>query len=328
MGRLFTPTRLFWLTVAAATLTWVMIFIGGTVNPTGSSLACPSWEFTFGFIPLCKGEVFPAMTDGVQYEHGHRLWGWLVGLATTGVTLGALLSKRLPRKTKWLAVTALFLVIAQGALGGVTVKLKLHPLVSTGHLVLGYLFLSLMVYLAWRVHPWRREAPAAGACLPRGAPFVAVGLVLTQVALGAAIRHYGAGMFCGDDWLSCGGLGLWPQAGLGKLHMVHRLFGYAVGVTLLVLMRQANRRARAAERPLAARLAWLPATFVLVQIALGILTVATGKSVAIVTLHTAVGGLLLTSTVAVAVALGPLGDPAARRDPHGATPPEPREAAA
>ena len=65
----------------AAAATFVLLVIGGTVNPTGSSLACP--EPTL----VCHGQLFPPMVGGVLYEHGHRLAAMTVGLLQIALTL-------------------------------------------------------------------------------------------------------------------------------------------------------------------------------------------------------------------------------------------------
>ena len=65
----------------AAAATFVLLVIGGTVNPTGSSLACP--EPTM----VCHGQLFPPMVGGVLYEHGHRLAAMSVGLLQIALTL-------------------------------------------------------------------------------------------------------------------------------------------------------------------------------------------------------------------------------------------------
>ena len=67
----------------AAAATFVLLVIGGTVNPTGSSLACP--EPTF----VCHGQLFPPMVGGVLYEHGHRLAAMTVGLLQICLTVAA-----------------------------------------------------------------------------------------------------------------------------------------------------------------------------------------------------------------------------------------------
>jgi heme A synthase len=58
--------------IATAVATFLLLLIGGLVNPTGSSLACPDW-------PLCHGSAFPEMTGGVFFEHSHRLAATTVG---------------------------------------------------------------------------------------------------------------------------------------------------------------------------------------------------------------------------------------------------------
>src|SRR6185436_191542 len=95
----------------AAAATFVLLVIGGTVNPTGSSLACP--EPTL----VCHGQLFPPMVGGVFYEHGHRLAAMTVGLLQIALTV--LLLRRRARDTgfKRLAWLLLGMVIAQGALG-------------------------------------------------------------------------------------------------------------------------------------------------------------------------------------------------------------------
>src|SRR5690606_30991453 len=105
--------------------------IGGTVNPTGSSLACPE-----AFI-ICHGKFFPEMTGGVLYEHGHRQVAMLVGLLQLGLTV--LLWVRRPA-LRGLAVAALLMVGVQALLGALTVYYKLPWFVSTGHLMLAMAF--------------------------------------------------------------------------------------------------------------------------------------------------------------------------------------------
>ncbi|MBA2539724.1 MAG: hypothetical protein H0V17_08835, partial [Deltaproteobacteria bacterium] len=80
---------------AVAFATFVLLVIGGTVNPTGSSLACP--EPTF----LCNGDLFPPMVGGVFYEHGHRLAAMTVGLLQIVLTI-LLIRRRQHKKLAWL----------------------------------------------------------------------------------------------------------------------------------------------------------------------------------------------------------------------------------
>src|SRR3954471_15095849 len=128
----------------AAAATFLLLVIGGTVNPTGSSLACP--EPTL----VCHGQLFPPMVGGVLYEHGHRLAARTVGLLQ--ILLAVLLLRRRPSLPR-LAWLLLGLVVAQGALGAITVKYKLPWFVSTGHLLLGMSYFATLIYTAFRTRP-------------------------------------------------------------------------------------------------------------------------------------------------------------------------------
>jgi len=309
IARVMTPRALFGTSVLAALATWIMLLIGGTVNPTGSSLAC-DWSPTDLLFPTCNGAAFPEMTGGVLYEHGHRLWGWLVGIFTTATLLGAWARPEVAARTKWIALGALLLVLAQGALGGITVALGLNPYVSTAHLVTGYSFLALMVVLSWRLHPSRSADPARGPRLGRRLIAIAAVVVLFQIVLGGIIRHFGAGLICGADPIGCAGQGLWPDTYQQQLHMSHRFFGYFALVLVSVAALRAVPAARAAGRAAVVRLALAPIAIALLQVTLGLLTVMTGEVVA-VAFHTAFGGLLLATLVALWAGFGPLGEPRA-----------------
>src|ERR1043165_9303505 len=100
----------------AAAATFVLLVIGGTVHPAGSSLACP--EPTL----VCHGQLFPPMTGGVLYEHGHRLAAMTVGMLQIGLLILLTLRRRSIARLGWIG---LGLVCAQGALGAITVKFKL-----------------------------------------------------------------------------------------------------------------------------------------------------------------------------------------------------------
>jgi heme A synthase len=306
IARALTPRVVFGMVLAATIATWIMLLIGGTVNPTGSSLAC-DWSPSDLLFPTCNGAAFPEMKGGVLFEHGHRLWGWLVGIFTTATLIGAWAGRDIAPNTRWMALGAFFLVLAQGALGGLTVVLGLNPYVSTGHLVVGYSFLATMVVLTWRLAPSRRATPTLGTTLPRGTLTALTLLALGQIVLGGVIRHFGAGFACGADPIGCSGQGLWPALGLGKLHMAHRLLGYLVAVLVLVFAWRARRSALAAGRNPIAALALLPIALVLAQVGLGLLTVMT-REVIVVAFHTAFGGLLLANLVALRTGFGPLGD--------------------
>lgn len=274
-------------------------------------MACPDWYF----VPTCNGELFPEMTGGVLYEHGHRLWATWVGLLTIALTAHVWMRRRDDATSRKLALVALALVCLQGALGGITVLLNLSSAVSTLHLGMAMLFFGLVTLLAFRLAPGTPAVPAdrAPSTARRGLVLVTGLVVYGQILLGGLVRHLGAGLICGDDWIGCGPDSSWMQQGLAHLHMTHRYVAYALIALVFFACRHAAAQAREHGRVLAGRLAWLPFAFVGVQVVLGLLTVAT-RSVPVMTLHTGVAALVLISLWAVYLALGPLG---ARIDARG-----------
>src|SRR5438552_357528 len=140
------------LAVATAASTFVLLFVGGLVTSTGSALAVPDW-------PLSFGQVFPPMVGGVLFEHGHRLVATLVGCLTLVLALWIAIAEPRPA-VRASGLVALFAVVLQGVLGGVTVLYKLPLAVSVTHACLAQTFFCLTVALA---------------------------LVVVQVALGASI---------------------------------------------------------------------------------------------------------------------------------------------
>jgi heme a synthase len=265
----------------AALATFILLVIGGTVNPTGSSLACP--EPTL----VCHGQLFPPMVGGVFYEHGHRLAAMSVGFLQIVLTVLLLRRRKDLRIVAWLLLA---MVILQGTLGAITVKYKLPWFVSTGHLMLGMSYFATLVYTAFRTRPaptlvQLREHERLVSELGRTRTWILVACiaVAAQLLLGALVRHHGAALVClgvpsctmSGDW--------WPDAAVQKLHMVHRGFGVVVGIVTTIAAVMIMRRATSWHG--LRRLAILAPVLVVAQICLGIFTVQTMRSVPVAVGH-------------------------------------------
>src|SRR5688500_5578535 len=127
--------------VATVAATLALIFIGGLVTSTGSGLSVPDW-------PLSYGMLMPPMVGGVFYEHGHRMAASFVGLLTLILAVWTARVEARPgvRRLAW---SALWAVVAQGVLGGLTVLLYLPPAISVAHACLAQTFLCLTIALAY-----------------------------------------------------------------------------------------------------------------------------------------------------------------------------------
>lgn len=274
--------RIFYFAVFTTLMTFVLLLIGGVVNPMGASMACPDWYF----VPTCNGEMLPEMKGGVLFEHGHRLWASTVGLLT--LILCALVWKSaVSARLKMGGLLALFLVVVQGIMGGVTVLLGLNYIISTLHLLIGIGFFSLLVLLSLQLSPLRQSRLWTSPSLS-GWYGLTLAVAVIQLCLGGLVRHKGAILACGNDLIACGD-GFWPTWELGKLHMLHRFVGYLLAGLIFNISISGFKKAPKSLRYLCA----LPFGLVVVQIALGITAVATLRSVPIVVAHTGVGALII-----------------------------------
>jgi heme A synthase len=283
-------------TFGLAGLTFALVVLGGIVHNTGSSLACPDW-------PLCNGQAFPRMVGAVLIEHGHRLTALAVAMSTLGLFVWAVVRGSDAGVTKASGL-ALFLVLVQAALGAITVKFRLPPLVSTGHLTLSMLYFSTVIYIGLRLR--QNAAPALPARI-RSLTLAAALVVFAQMVLGAAVRHLGAGLVCRELY-ACSWLGADVTM---QLHMLHRLSALLV----LALVGWASFAAfRAGTGPVRI-LALLGPLLVITQMTLGLLTIVTYRDFIPLTAHLGVAALLLADVFALhLLTRGPLTSAERNRD--------------
>jgi cytochrome c oxidase assembly protein subunit 15 len=137
------------------------------------------------------------MVGGIVYEWSHRVIAASVGFLT--IILAAWLWMAEKRSwMRWLGLAALGGVIAQGILGGLTVRMFQPPAVSAAHATLAQLFFSTVVAIAFFTSPWwQSEIPELeDAATPRlrSLTIWTIASVFLQLILGAAFRHKGFGI--------------------------------------------------------------------------------------------------------------------------------------
>ncbi len=280
--------------------TVLLVLAGSLVTSTGSGLSVPDWPTSYGWNMF----TFPPSkwVGGILYEHGHRLIASTVGFLT--IILAVWLWRSESRRwMRWLGVAALGAVIAQGVLGGLTVKFFLPAPISTAHAGLAEIFFCMTVAIALFTSP-RWIAGYDGHVLDDSAlrrlATATTTIIYCQILVGATMRHTGAGLAIPDFPLMFGHL--WPTHWDPKIaiHFTHRVG--ALLVTLAVLVTAATVFSRTSLSELR-RPAGLLVALVAVQVTLGAFTVLTRRDVSINSLHVVCGALVLTTSLVLTLRL-------------------------
>lgn len=182
--------KLYRFVVFTAGMTFVLLIAGALVTSNQAGLSVPDWPTSFG--SLYK---IPPMVGGVKFEHGHRMIAELVGLLTIVLAIWTWRSEA-RRWMRWLGIVALLGVIAQGVLGGMTVRMFLPWYISTAHAALAQTFFALLVAMSlFTSRGWIQStaSPLAESGRPSLFSLCVLSLVVLylQLFFGAAFRHGG-----------------------------------------------------------------------------------------------------------------------------------------
>ncbi len=267
-------------------VTFILIVAGASVTSNRAGLAVPDWPTTYGqfmfSFPMSK------WVGNILYEHGHRLIASAVGILT--IILAVWLVRVEPRRwVRRLGIAALAVVIAQGILGGLTVKFMLPPSISIAHASLAEAFFCITVILAFVTSErWTQRSPEAETANARFVQRLSLASAMAayaQIILGAAIRHAESGLFA-------------------HILGAAAVFGCIVTGMVVVLFTVESKRFL--------RHAILLLCLVTAQIALGLVTLmvrvpknASGQlsavQVFVPTLHLALGALILATSLGMAL---------------------------
>ncbi|MBD2362559.1 heme A synthase [Anabaena minutissima FACHB-250] len=186
--------RLVWK-MSIATL--ILMAIGSATRVMNAGLACPDW-------PLCYGELVPAKQMNLQVflEWFHRLDASLIGISAIALFgLSWWHRQALPRWLPWAGTFALFLIVFQGILGGLTVTQLLRFDIVTAHLGTALLFFITLLIIGMALTPYQGTGNVGK--LPWVGLTAAI-LVYLQSLLGALVgsrwalhQCFGGSQLCG-----------------------------------------------------------------------------------------------------------------------------------
>lgn len=179
-----------------------LILFGGTVTTLRAGMAEDGWLTPDGYLLWLYPLELRLRNVGVFVEHHHREIGSLVGMLVIGLVLTTFaFDKR--RSARWLALTTLIAICAQGALGGFRV-LENSPDLAFLHGAFAHAVFALIgtnavvASAAWRGFEQRAVAGAGAAASPlaparvRRLTSLAVPAVYAQIVVGAWLRHGGS----------------------------------------------------------------------------------------------------------------------------------------
>ncbi len=282
------------LATLLAILTLCLLFVGAMVTSTNSGLSVPDWPTTFGqnmyAYPLSQ------MKGGVVYEHSHRLFASAIGFLTILLVIATFIWE--PRRwIRGLSLTVLFLVCLQGLLGGLTVKFKLPVAVSSAHAGVAELFFCCILWMTWATSADWKKRPAWQSNNLTLAAFSLMVLVFLQILVGAVMRHSYAGLAIPTfprafgEWIPP----FW-NSGIALNFLHTRIGPLLILLACLVFALKLLRRQ--------GKFGWVLLFVLTLQLALGMLTVWSGKAPAIASLHLAVGALLLGTLFTMGLWIG------------------------
>lgn len=112
----------------------VTIYLGAFVRISGSGLGCPDW-------PLCHGRLIPPPDVYAWVEWSHRTSAAITFILVLIYAITA------ARKTKYLSLLPLGLIIGQVILGAITVITEIDPTIALIHTIIATAFIGSLGFL-------------------------------------------------------------------------------------------------------------------------------------------------------------------------------------
>ena len=268
-------------------LTFGLILLGAWVRATNSGLSCPDW-------PTCYGYWLPLPADipaGAGYHYYQVMLEWVHRLIA-GVFVGPLVlliawfcwrSRQQARELVFFGLLLLGLLLIQVSLGAVTVLDQNSPWSVAVHKTTALLLFATM----WMIFERAADRPAVlatGGLVPHA--LFGWLLLLATIAAAAVMSKSGASLACSSPILCNESFLPDFEDPLERLHMMHRALAFLTFFTLAILGFRVRKELplRGLDRAIGVLL--------IIQIALGMLTVYFELPLWLALLHQANGILL------------------------------------
>lgn len=262
-------------------LFFLLLVWGNLVAGLKAGLACPDW-------PLCHGKVLPPFRWDIWMEFVHRVIGAVAGLFLAALAWNRFRAYR--GAARAVPVLAVGLLATEILLGGMVVLLEIPVQLTTVHFMIGLAVFLLTCYMMMFDGVARPAALAAGGY---GGVFLGIAaLVFALAALGAYVRHSGAGLALSRWPMSDGGLFPATLSGPVLVHFSHRVVAALVFLTIAALYAASARDERLVRHRRSARGLFM---MIAAQVVAGGIVILSGLSFLATGFHLAVAlGMLMT----------------------------------
>ncbi len=304
----------------------IIIVFGSYVRLSGMGVSCSGWT---GW-PGCSGiinadseiSLFTVMEDDSIVYSTQMIYRYVIGfLGILSVFLAGVAWRQQNNRLPAVVSTSLLLILValQIVLGLWADKMKIDPLVATGHILLGYITVWLLYWIYLKGNPSRgvvRDNVLTGVRIFTRFSML---VVMIQIVVGVLVVTNNAGLACADFPL-CNGV--WipavdlfnvfnPLFGLSEgdssvlsldgqvaIHWLHRVGALICFIVLTALMLSATSE----QCPKEVRKAGLFLSILLLaQVLLGIFSIKLGLPIGIAVAHTLFAALLMLPLIAISI---------------------------
>lgn len=200
------------LSFFAVILAFTVVLLGAYTRLVDAGLGCPDWPGCYGFLTVPEEqheieiatEAFPhapVEADKAWPEMIHRYFAGSLGLLVAALAVIGFINRKKNEQPLLLSYALLGIIIFQAALGMWTVTMGLLPIIVMGHLLGGFITLTLLLVLFLKI---RHNNPVAWGSPIRTLALLGVLIVFIQIMLGGWTSANYAAIIC-TDFPTCQG---------------------------------------------------------------------------------------------------------------------------
>jgi cytochrome c oxidase assembly protein subunit 15 len=200
------------LSFIAVILAFTVVLLGAYTRLVDAGLGCPDWPGCYGFLTVpeeqheiqAASEAFPdspVEADKAWPEMIHRYFAGSLGLLVAALAILGFVNRAKKEQPLALTFALLGIIIFQAALGMWTVTMGLLPIIVMGHLLGGFITLTLLLILFLNI---RHGNPTAWGSSVRTLALLGVIIVFVQIVLGGWTSANYAAIIC-EDFPTCQG---------------------------------------------------------------------------------------------------------------------------